>query len=93
MTNGTRQNQEMAVLRKHIESNNKEKNTAQKHLWGVDKAVIDFSWWDRQAAYRNYMIFMLKEKSIATFVEAITFDERDKINTSSLVAQLVPKPH
>jgi hypothetical protein len=69
------------MLRDHIEKQNKENNTSQKHLYVYDKAVTDYAWWDRQKRHSNHMISMLKENSVATLVESIPFDSLHEINT------------
>jgi hypothetical protein len=81
VTNGTQRNQEIPMLRQHIEKQNKENNNAQKHLCVYDKAVTDYGWWDQQKRHFNYMISMLKENSVATLVESIPFDTQEEINT------------
>jgi hypothetical protein len=45
-----------------------------------DKAVTDYNWWDKQKQHQNYMISVLKENSVATFVESIPFDQSSSIN-------------
>jgi hypothetical protein len=42
---------------------------------------MDYAFWDHQAGYGNFMISVLKENSVATFVESIPFDTNHKINT------------
>ena len=81
VTNGTKRHQEIPILRNHIEKQNKEKNSSQKHLCVYDKAVTDYAWWDQQKQHSNYMISMLKENSVATLVESISFDASHEINT------------
>ena len=81
VTNGTQKHQEIPMLRDHIEKQNRENNTSQKHLYVYDKAVTDYAWWDQQKQYSNYMISMLKENSVATRVESISFDSLHEINT------------
>ena len=81
VTNGTERSQEIPALRSYIEQHHGEKDTWQKHIYVYDKAVIDFAWWDKQKHYQNYMISVLKENSVATFVESIEFDRNDVINT------------
>ena len=73
--------QEIPALRSYIEQHHGEKNTWQKHIYVYDKAVTDFSWWDKQKNNLNYMISVLKENSVATFVESIQFDQDNEINT------------
>jgi hypothetical protein len=80
VTNGTKRNQEIPILENYIEKQNKEKNQ-KKCLYVYDKAVTDYPWWDNQKLYDNYMISLLKENSVATFVESIPFDKNNKINT------------
>ncbi len=75
VTNGA---QEIPVLRRHIEQQNK---VAQKHLYVYDKAVTDFAWWDQQKRQSCYMISMLKNTSVATRGESIPFDASNEINT------------
>lgn len=81
VTNGSERHQEIPALRTYIEQRNGEKDTWQKHLYVYDKAVTDFAWWDKQKNEQNYMISVLKENSVATFVESIPFDRNDEINT------------
>ena len=81
VTNGTQRHQEIPMLRDHIEQQNKGNNTSQKHLYVYDKAVTDYAWWDQQKRHSNYMISMLKENSVATRVESISFDSFHEINT------------
>ena len=81
ITNGTQRHQEIPILRDHIEKQNKENNISQKHLCIYDKAVTDTAWWDQQKRHSNYMISMLKENSVATWVESISFDSFHEINT------------
>lgn len=81
VTNGTQRHQEIPMLRDYIEKQNKGNNTSQKHLYVYDKAVTDYAWWDQQKRHANYMISMLKENSVATLVESISFDSLHEINT------------
>ena len=81
VTNGTQRHQEIPMLRDHVEKQNKENHTSQKHLCVYDKAVTDYVWWDQQKRHANHMISMLKENSVATLVESIPFDTFHEINT------------
>ncbi|MCK4842837.1 MAG: transposase, partial [Methylococcales bacterium] len=81
VTNGTQKHQEILMLRDYIERKNKGNNTSQKYLYIYDKAVTDYVWWDQQKRHFNYMISKLKENSVATLVESISFDALDDINT------------
>lgn len=81
VTNGTRRSHEIPVLRGQIESNNRTNPSGQKRLYVYDKAVTDYRWWDRQKDHGNTMISVLKANASATFVEAITFDPDDEVNT------------
>ena len=81
VTNGTRRHQEIPVLRNQLEKQNKTKNPAQKCLYVYDKAVTDYIFWRHQVGHGNFMISVLKENSVATFVESIPFDTNHKINT------------
>jgi hypothetical protein len=81
VTNGTRRNHEIPVLRDQIEKNNRTKPSDQKHLYVYDKAVTDYRWWDRQKGHGNTMISVLKENATITFVEAIPFNQDDVVNT------------
>jgi len=81
VTNGTERHQEIPALRDCIEQRHGKKDTWQKHLYVYDKAVTDFAWWDKQKHNLNFMISVLKENSVATFVEDIQFDKDDEINT------------
>jgi len=81
VTNGSQRNHEIPLLRSHIEKQNGVKAQEGKRLYVYDKAVTDYRWWDQQKRHDNYMISVMKENSVATFVEAIEFDEKDVINT------------
>ena len=81
VTNGSERHQEIPALRTYIEQRHGKKDTWQKHLYVYDKAVTDFAWWDKQKHDRNFMISVLKENSVATFVKSISFDQNDEINT------------
>jgi len=81
VTNGTKRNQEIPALRDYIETQNKTTdNKQQKNLYVYDKAVTDYGWWENQKRHDNYMISVLKENSVATFFESITFDSDSDIN-------------
>lgn len=84
VTNGTRRHQEIPVLRNHLEQDNSRTEatgTSEKQLYVYDKAVTDYPWWDAQKPQGNYMISMLKENAVATWVEDLSFDADDEINT------------
>ena len=85
VTNGTIRHQEIPALRTHIEKQN---NSLQKHLYVYDKAVTDYAWWDKQQQYGNFMISVLKENSVASFVQSIPFDDGDEINTGIVTYSL-----
>lgn len=80
VTNGTKRNHEIPILRNHIEKQNDEANKTEKCLYVYDKAITDYAWWDNQTQYENYMITVLKENSVATFFESIPFDKSNEIN-------------
>jgi len=81
ITNGTHRHQEIPVLRDQLNRQNRTKNDAQKCLYVYDKAVTDYTFWNLQVAQGNLMISVLKENSVATFVESIPFDTDHEINT------------
>ena len=81
VTNGTTRHHEIPILRQHIEHQNSEKTQSDKCLYVYDKAVTDYLWWDKQKSHQNYMISVLKENSVATFVKPISFDKHEMINT------------
>jgi hypothetical protein len=81
ITNGTHRHQEIPALRNQLKQQNKTKNPSQKCLYVYDKAVTDYDFWNHQVKYGNFMISVLKENSVATFVESIPFDANHKINT------------
>ena len=81
VTNGTERHQEIPALRSYIEQRHGDKDSWEKHLYVYDKAVTDFAWWDKQKHEKNYMISVLKDNSVATFVESIPFDRNDEVNT------------
>jgi hypothetical protein len=80
VTNGSKRNHEIPVLRNYIETQNNHKNKQEKHLYVYDKAVTDHSWWEAQKSHDNYMISVLKENSVATLVQSIPFDSMGDIN-------------
>ena len=80
VTNGTRRNHEIPVLRNYIEEQNREANKSAKSLYVYDKAVTDYSWWNKQKQHDNYMISVLKENSSAAFSKSIPFDSKNCIN-------------
>ena len=80
VTNGTKRNQEIPLLRNHIEEKNMKTNKPEKCLYVYDKAVTDYAWWDHQKRHNNYLISMLKENSAAIFFKSISFDSRSEIN-------------
>lgn len=80
ITNGTKRNHEIPALRNQIKTQNNNNDKQGKHLYVYDKAVTDHSWWEVQKSHGNYMISVLKENSVATFFESITFDSKLDIN-------------
>ena len=80
ITNGTKRNHEIPILRRYIEQQNREKSQSENTLYVYDKAVTDYNWWDKQKQHNNYMISVLKENSVATFIESIPFDQNSSIN-------------
>ena len=54
---------------------------SEKNLDVYDKAATDFSGWTKQKAQQNYMISVLKENSVATWIESINFDRNNPTNT------------
>ncbi len=81
VTNGTDRHQEIPALRTYIEQRHGKKETWQKHLYVYDKAVTDYLWWDKQKQNQNFMISVLKENAVITFVKSIEFDRNDEVNT------------
>jgi len=81
ITNGTRRYHEIPVLRDQLNRQNKTKNRAEKCLYVYDKAVTDYAFWNQQIEHGNLMISVLKENSVATFVESISFDTDHELNT------------
>ena len=80
ITNGTTRHHEIPILRNHIELQNSHNRQPGKNLYVYDKAVTDFPWWAKQKGHQNYMISVLKENSVATWIEAIAFDRSNPIN-------------
>jgi len=81
ITNGTKRNHEIPALRNHIEIHNEKKSPSEKCIHVYDKAATDYYWWNKQRAHENYMISVLKENSIAAFVESIPFDKKAPLNS------------
>jgi hypothetical protein len=81
ITNGTQRHQEIPVLRDQLKIENRTKNSGQKCIYVYDKAVTDYTFWNQQIEHGNLMISVLKENSVATFVESIAFDTSHKLNT------------
>jgi hypothetical protein len=81
ITNGTQRHQEIPVLRDQLKIENRTKNSGQKCIYVYDKAVTDYTFWNQQIEHGNLMISVLKENSVASFVESIPFDTSHKLNT------------
>jgi len=81
ITNGTIRHHELPILRNHIDHQNSQCSQPEKNLYVYDKAVTDFPWWAKQKAQKNYMISVLKENSVATWIESIAFDTNNPTNT------------
>ena len=81
ITNGTKRHHEIPVLRNHIDHQNSQCRQPEKNIYVYDKAVTDFPWWTKQKDHQNYMISVLKENSVATWIESIAFDDSNPINT------------
>ena len=81
ITNGTKRHHEIPILRNHIDHQNSHRHQPEKNLYVYDKAVTDFPWWAKQKGHQNYMISVLKENSVATWIESIVFDSSNPINT------------
>ena len=81
ITNGTKRHHELPILRHHIDHQNSQHSQLEKNLYVYDKAVTDFPWWAKQKAHQNYMISVLKDNSVATWIESIAFDANNPINT------------
>ena len=81
VTNGTKRHHEIPALRTYIEASAEGIDTKNKQLYVYDKAVIDYAWWDKQKRNKNYVISVLKENSAAVFVESISFNHHDPVNT------------
>jgi hypothetical protein len=81
VTNGTKRHQEIPALRRYIEKHGDKIHATEKQLTVYDKAVTDYVWWDQQKAHKHYMISMLKDNSVALFVESIPFDKKHEVNT------------
>ena len=82
ITNGTTRHHEIPILRNYIDHQNSHSRQREKNLYVYDKAVTDFPWWVKQQGHQNYMISVLKENSVATWIESIAFDDSNPINTS-----------
>jgi len=81
VTNGTQRHQEISALRDQLGKQNRTKDFSEKCLYIYDKAVTNYTFWNHQVAYGNFMLSVLKENSVATFVESIPFDASHEINT------------
>jgi len=81
ITNGTKRHHEIPVLRNHIENHKSPRSPLEKNLYVYDKAVTDYPWWEKQKGHQNYMLSVLKENSVATWVKSIPFDNRHPTNT------------
>ena len=80
ITNGTRRHQEIPVLRDQLKRENRTKSSTEKCLYVYDKAVTDYPFWNLQIEHGDWVISVLKENSVATFVESIPFDTRHELN-------------
>ncbi len=80
ITNGTTRHHELPLLRNHIDHQNSLDGQTEKNLYVYDKAVTDFHWWAKQKNHQNYMISVLKENSVATWIKSIAFDTNNPTN-------------
>ncbi len=69
------------ILRHHIDHQNTLCSQPEKNLYVYDKVVTDFPWWVKQEAQQNHMISVLKENSVAIWIESIAFDANNSTNT------------
>jgi hypothetical protein len=87
VTNGTKKSHEIPCFRKWIEKECNNKNTNKK-LYIYDRAAIDYKWWDKQKKNDIYMISVLKENAVTTFVRALNFNPNDKDNIGIISYEL-----
>jgi hypothetical protein len=80
VTNGTQRSHEIPALRRHIDKHNNQNGCVEKNLYVYDKAATDYAWWNKQKQQNNFIITVMKDNSVATYVESIPFDENDKVN-------------
>ncbi|WP_262964827.1 hypothetical protein [Methylobacter psychrophilus] len=74
ITNGTKRHHEIPILRNHIDHQNSHSRRPEKNIYVYDKPVTVFPWWAKQKGHQNYMISVLKENSVATWIESTDFD-------------------
>ena len=87
VTNGTKKSHEIPCFRKWIEEKCNIKNDNRK-LYIYDRAAIDYKWWNKQKENDVYMISVLKENAVTSFVRALDFDPNDKDNTGIISYEL-----
>ena len=79
VTNGTKRSHEIPCFRDWVEKEYENKESGKK-LYIYDRAAIDYAWWDKQKKKDIYMISVLKENAVTSFVKALDFDQNDKVN-------------
>lgn len=87
VTNGTKRSHEIPCFRNWVEKEYKN-NQMYKKLYIYDRAAIDYKWWDKQKKNDIYMISVLKENAVTSFIEVLDFDKNDEINVGIVSYEL-----
>lgn len=91
VTNGTKRSHEIPCFRNWIDKEYENKESSRKKLYIYDRAAVDYAWWDKQKKNNVYMISVLKENAVTTFVRALDFDRNDKVNAGIISYELHSK--
>jgi len=79
VTNGTKKSHEIPCFKNWVEKEYKNRKPCKK-LYIYDRAAIDYAWWDKQKKNDIFMISVLKDNAVTSYVKALDFDQNDKVN-------------
>jgi hypothetical protein len=88
VTNGTKRSHEIPCFKNWVDKEYENKESCRKKLYIYDRAAVDYVWWDKQKKNNVYMISVLKENAVTSFVETLDFDRNDKVNAGIISYEL-----
>lgn len=91
VTNGTNRNHEIPCFKDWVEKEYNKKGSARNKLYIYDRAAVDYAWWENQRKRSIYMISILKENAIISFVKLLDFDKNDTVNAGIVAYELFCK--